>query len=72
MGRRLRVDGQAQGPQSEIIFSLVDGYVWASWPRTDASVRLGTYESVTAMMSDFLSQSALAERLSKRDGIGSP
>jgi hypothetical protein len=70
MSQRPPLDRQAQGPQSEIIFSLVDGYVWATWPGTDASVRLGTYESVTAMMCDFLAQSALAEQLSKRDGIG--
>jgi hypothetical protein len=51
-------------PEDEIIFSLRDGYVWASWPGTNASVRLGRYEMVPAMMRDFLEQDAVGQRLS--------
>lgn len=54
-------------PEDEIIFSLRDGYVWASWPGTNASVRLGRYEMVPAMMRDFLEQDALGHRM-----MGSP
>jgi len=32
-----------QAPEEAIIFSLLDGYVLASWPGTDASVRLGRH-----------------------------
>ena len=46
-----------------LIFSLVDGFVWVCWPGSPASVRLGPYEAVAEMMSDFLAQSAVGERL---------
>ena len=49
----------------KIIFSLRDGYVWASWPETEAAVRLGRHDLVAAMMTDFLAQDALGERLTK-------
>ena len=52
-----------QAPEEAIIFSLLDGYVLASWPGTDASVRLGRHELVAAMMQDFLAQDALGKRL---------
>jgi len=52
-----------QAPEEAIIFSLLDGYVLASWPGTDASVRLGRHELVAAMMEDFLAQDALGKRL---------
>ena len=48
-----------------IIFSLIDGFVWACWPGTSASVRLGDHEPVIAMMRDFLAQCDLGERLAK-------
>lgn len=65
-------EGQLR-PENEIIFSLDDGCVWASWPDRDSSaVRLGGYHAVTAMMRDFLAQSALAERLNGKDGIYPP
>lgn len=54
---------EAQAPEEAIIFSLLDGYVLASWPGTDASVRLGRHELVAAMMQDFLAQDALGRRL---------
>jgi hypothetical protein len=56
---------------SAIIFSLVDGFVWACWPGTSASVRLGDHEPVIEMMRDFLAQCDLGDRLTtemKRDG----
>ena len=52
-------------PNEDIIFSFVDGFVWASWPGTISLVRLGRYETVTAMMQDFLAQCELGERLAK-------
>ena len=52
-----------QAPEEAIIFSLLDGYVLASWPGTDASVRLGRHKLVAAMMEDFLAQDALGRRL---------
>lgn len=51
----------------EVIFSLIDGAVWASWPGKAPQIRLGEYEGVKAMMHDFLDQSALAERLAARN-----
>ena len=53
-------------PELAIIFSLRDGYVWASWPDTEASVRLGRHEMVAGMMRDFLAQDALGDRLANR------
>ena len=52
-----------QAPEEAIIFSLHDGYVLASWPGTNASVRLGRHETVAAMMADFLAQDELGKRL---------
>ena len=46
-----------------VIFSLLDGHVWATWPSERASVNLGQHERVTEMMRDFLAQCDLAERL---------
>ena len=59
-GRSFELD---RSPEEAIIFSLHDGYVLASWPGTDASVRLGRHETVAAMMEDFLAQDALGRRL---------
>ena len=55
--------GQRSEAELEIIFSSLDGYVWASWQETDVSVRLGRHDMVAAMMQDFLAQDALGERL---------
>lgn len=52
-------------PEQEIIFSERDGYVLASWPGTNASVRLGRREMVAAMMQDFLAQAEIGERLGR-------
>ena len=52
-----------------VVFSLKDGYVWASWPGASGSVRLGTYENVLHMMRDFVAQSELGERLTKGESI---
>ena len=50
-------------PNCEVIFSFVDGFVWASWPGAVSMVRVGRYETVTASMRDFLAQCELGERL---------
>jgi len=50
----------------EVIFSMANGFVWASLQGKSAPIRLGEYESVKAMMQDFLDQSALGERLTAR------
>jgi hypothetical protein len=57
--------------ERDMIFSLRDGFVWASWPDTDATVRLGRHDKVAAMMRDFLAQDALSERLGERN-LGAP
>jgi hypothetical protein len=46
-----------------VVFSLRDGYVWASWPEASGTVRLGSYDTVLHMMRDFVAQSELGERL---------
>ena len=57
-------------PTGAIVFSFVDGAVWASWPGQEASVKLGAYDAVTYMMRDFLAQCELAERLAPRRANG--
>jgi hypothetical protein len=52
-------------PEVGIIFSSLDGFVWASWPETEAAVRLGRHEMVADMMRDFLAQDALGDRLAR-------
>ena len=54
---------ESSEPELEIIFSSRDGYVWASWPDSNATMRLGRHSMVAAMMQDFLAQDALGERL---------
>jgi hypothetical protein len=66
--------GSAEHPQScenpkhedELVFSMKDDAVWVTWPGTSATVRLGPHDAVTAMMRDYLAQTALAERLQGR------
>lgn len=53
-------------PMDTIIFSLVNGTVWASWPSKSASVELGHSDAVTYMMRDFLAQCDLGERMARR------
>jgi hypothetical protein len=53
-------------PTAEVIFSLSEGFVWVSWPGSDASVKLGRCQPVTEMMQDFLDQCALGERLARK------
>lgn len=50
-------------PEQQIVFSSRDGYVWASWPRTNAAMRLGRSDAVAYMMRDFLAQNDVATRL---------
>lgn len=58
-----RFAGERWEPEQDIIFSSRDGFVWASWPESDAVVRLGRQNIVSAMMQDFLEQNALGKRL---------
>lgn len=65
-----KADGASSGKRPweqelNIIFSLRDGYVWASWLDSEASVRLGRHDMVTSMMRDFLAQDAIGQRLSE-------
>ena len=46
-----------------IIFSLDEGEVWASWNGSGPPLRLGSQDSVEAMMQDFLAQGELGRRL---------
>ena len=50
-------------PEQNVIFSSREGFVWASWPQTEAAVKLGRLEAVAAMMRDFLAQEDLGKRL---------
>jgi hypothetical protein len=45
------------------VLSLTGDFVWASWPGTAATVKLGQYSTVKAVMQDFLDQSLIGERL---------
>ncbi len=57
------------GPACDaLVFSLAEGFVWASWPGASGSVRLGTHDHVREMMQDFLAQSDVGERLAKSNG----
>ncbi|HEY5721651.1 MAG TPA: hypothetical protein VIT45_04965 [Allosphingosinicella sp.] len=58
-------DGDSGRARLEIVFSLADGFAWVSWPGTDAMMRLGAYETVTAGMRDFLAQGEVGERLTR-------
>ena len=51
------------GLNADVIFSLEDGFVCASWLGTVGSVRLGSYESVRASMEEFIAQCLIGERL---------
>jgi len=64
MGRSVRPsDGYGSSQHGDVIFSFLDGFVWASWPNTGPKLRLGRYETVKAEMRDFLSQCDLGVRL---------
>ena len=55
----------ADGARDEIVFSLDNGQVWASWYGEGAPLRLGSQEKVTRMMEDFLAQAEVGKRLTK-------
>ena len=57
-------------PPADVVFSVTDDIVWASWV-TGASVKLGRYESVMTMMQDFLDQCEIGERLVQKSGESS-
>lgn len=52
-----------QSTRNDIVFSLENGIVWASWPGIGQRVSLGPQEAVAYMMKDFLAQNEVAERL---------
>lgn len=56
-------DYDTSEPSDDVVFSFMDGFVWASWPGSVSMVRVGRYETVTAAMRDFLVQCELGERL---------
>jgi len=64
-GRAASFTGDRWEPELGIVFSSREGFVWASWPETEAAVRLGRHDMVAAMMADFLAQDALGERLNR-------
>lgn len=49
-----------------MIFSLRDGFVWATWTEAEVAVRLGRHELVANTMRDFLAQDAVGERLNNQ------
>ena len=53
-------------PERELILSSRQGFVWASWPDTEATLRLGSHDNVVAVMQDFLAQVALGSTLRER------
>jgi hypothetical protein len=57
--------GDRWEPELGIVFSSRDGFAWASWPESEAAVRLGRHDMVAAMMRDFLAQDALGKRLNR-------
>ena len=56
----------AGSPENNVVFSLEDGFVWASWSGTSEMVKLGRHEQVMTMMRDYLAQSVVGERLAQR------
>jgi hypothetical protein len=52
------------------VFSLTDGYVWASWYDGQQPVRLGPVDAVVERMQDFIAQSEFGERLCGMRAVG--
>lgn len=63
MGSSIRRANGWDDKSDGVIFSYVDGFVWASWPGAGPKLRLGRYGTVTAEMNDFLAQCELGEKL---------
>lgn len=55
----------ATEPSSGIIFSSEDGQAWVSWPGSPSPIRLGPAEEVGEMMTDFIAQVELGQRLAR-------
>ena len=60
------LQGRGADESSEIVFSLEEGEVWASWNGHGPSLRLGSQNNVAEMMEDFLAQVEVGKRLSRR------
>lgn len=52
-----------QGFRSELILSLEDDEVWASWPGEDGRVYLGPLRRVIETMRHFVATTELADRM---------
>ena len=65
MGQGLNPSGNDDRWKPDIVFSLRDGFIWVSWPETDAAIKLGRHEAVAGMMRDFLAQDDLGQRLNE-------
>jgi hypothetical protein len=65
VGQRINYSNGHGGdaPETNVIFSYIDGYVWMSWPGYEGRVRVGPCEATTAAMREFLAQCELGERL---------
>jgi hypothetical protein len=50
----------------DIVFSLQNDEVWASWYGAGPPMRLGSQNRVEIMMEDFLAQGELGKRLTQR------
>jgi hypothetical protein len=68
MGEALTPSDLENHWEPDIVFSLRDGFVWVSWPETEAAIKLGRHEAVAHMMRDFLAQDALGQRLTELEG----
>jgi len=55
----------AQANAGDIVFSLKEGEVWASWYGQEEPLRLGTQHMVSQTMKDFLSEGEIGERLNR-------
>ncbi len=63
MGRSMSRSDDWRDPDSDVIFSFLDGFVWASWPGAASMIRMGRYDAAIAAMRDFLAQCELGDRL---------
>lgn len=55
-----------EDPSGGIVFSLEKGEVWASWYGDGRPIRLGSERKVSEMMEDFLAQSEIGKRLTRK------
>jgi hypothetical protein len=63
----LRTTDATTEVQKDIVFSLEDGQVWASWYGREMPVHLGPETDVVPMMQDFLAQFELGRKLAAKN-----